>query len=195
MRPGCAQISCGSFSPGGMFLATGSADHNVRVYKMAGLEGPTRVLEKEAHSDRVDSIQWAHTRLKFASGSKDGTCLIWYYEQQVWKSITLLMSTKLPGYTFILIKYFEHISISISTNIYLWYFHRMKVSEDDPKLKLRVTMLNWDKSDQWVITASSDNSIKVWNSVTGDLIQILNGHRAETYVIESHPLDSRVSNS
>lgn len=69
----------------------------------------------------------------------------------------------------------------------------MKATEDDPKLKLRVTMLTWDKSDQWVITASSDNSIKVWNSVTGDLIQILNGHRAETYVIESHPLDSKVS--
>ncbi len=80
-----------------MFLATGSADHNVRVYKMAGLEGPTRVLEKEAHTDRVDSIQWAHTHLRFASGSKDGTCLIWYFEQQVWKSIMLLMSTKLPG--------------------------------------------------------------------------------------------------
>lgn len=97
MRPGCAQILCGSFSPGGMFLATGSADHNVRVYKMAGLEGPTRVLEEEAHSDRVDSIQWAHTHLRFASGSKDGTCLIWYFEQQLWKSITLSMTTKLPG--------------------------------------------------------------------------------------------------
>lgn len=165
MRPGCAQILCGSFSPGGMFLATGSADHNVRVYKMAGLEGPTRVLEEEAHSDRVDSIQWAHTHLRFASGSKDGTCLIWYFEQQLWKSITLSMTTKLPG---------------------------SKVTEDEAKLKLRVTMLNWDKSDQWVITASSDHSIKVWNSFTGDLIQVLNGHKDETYVVESHPLDSKI---
>lgn len=53
-------------------------------------------------------------------------------------------------------------------------------------------MLNWDKSDQWVITASSDHSIKVWNSFTGDLIQVLNGHKDETYVVESHPLDSKV---
>lgn len=70
---------------------------------------------------------------------------------------------------------------------------RMKVTEEEAKMKLRVTMLSWDKSDQWVITASSDNSIKVWNSFTGELLQILNGHRAETYVIESHPLDSRVN--
>lgn len=97
MRPGCAQISCGSFSPGGMFFAAGSADHNVRIYKMAGNEGPTRILEKEAHTDRVDSIQWAHTHLKFVSGSKDGTCLIWYYDRQEWKYKTLNMITKLPG--------------------------------------------------------------------------------------------------
>ena len=89
MRPGCAQILCGSFSPGGMFLATGSGDHHVRVYKMAGPDGPQRILENAAHTDRVDSIQWAHTHLRFASGSKDGTCLIWYYEQQSWKSICL----------------------------------------------------------------------------------------------------------
>lgn len=97
MRPGCAQILCGAFSAGGMFLATGSADHNVRVYKMAGLEGPTRVLEIEVHSDRVDSILWAHSHLKFVSGSKDGTGIIWYYHEQRWKYKILCMSTKFPG--------------------------------------------------------------------------------------------------
>lgn len=30
MRPGQAQMICASFSPGGMFLAAGSADHHVR---------------------------------------------------------------------------------------------------------------------------------------------------------------------
>ena len=30
MRPGQAQMLCASFSPGGMFLATGCADHHVR---------------------------------------------------------------------------------------------------------------------------------------------------------------------
>lgn len=70
----------------------------------------------------------------------------------------------------------------------------MTVTEDkeDAKQKLRVTMLTWDKSDQWIITASSDNTIKIWNSFTGVLVQMLVGHRAETYVVESHPLDSKV---
>lgn len=34
MRPGQAQMICAAFSPGGMFLAAGSADHHVR-YRMS----------------------------------------------------------------------------------------------------------------------------------------------------------------
>lgn len=97
MRPGQAQMMCASFSPGGMFLAAASGDHHVRVYLMEGDEGPHRILETEAHTDRVDSICWAYNELRFISGSKDGTANIWFYERQQWKSIKLLMSQKLPG--------------------------------------------------------------------------------------------------
>lgn len=86
---------CASFSPGGMFLAAGSADHHVRVYKMAGNEGPHRVLEVQSHTDRVDSIQWANHSLRFVSGSKDGTAIIWRYTRQRWKPLHLYMSTRL----------------------------------------------------------------------------------------------------
>lgn len=98
MRPGQAQMICASFSPGGAFMAAGSADHNVRVYAMLGDEGPRRVLEIEAHTDTVDSIQWAHNGLKFISGSKDGTANVWHFEQQQWLHKQLLMTTKLTGY-------------------------------------------------------------------------------------------------
>lgn len=78
-------------------MAAGSADHHVRVYAMFGQEGPRRILEVKAHSDTVDSIQWAHNGLRFISGSKDGTADVWTFEEQRWKSKKLLMSTKLPG--------------------------------------------------------------------------------------------------
>lgn len=91
---------CSSFSPGGAFLATGSADHHVRVYGMHGDEGPQRILEIEAHTDCVDSISWAHRGLRFISGSKDGTAKVWHFECQHWKSIELSMSTKLSMYLF-----------------------------------------------------------------------------------------------
>lgn len=99
LRPGQAQMICASFSPGGIFLAAGSADHHVRVYLMQE-EGPKRILETEAHSDAVDSIQWAHKGLRFISGSKDGTAHVWSFESQQWKSLKLNMTEKLPKYVY-----------------------------------------------------------------------------------------------
>lgn len=86
-------------------MAAGSADHNVRVYAMLGDEGPRRVLEVEAHSDTVDSIQWAHSGLRFISGSKDGTANVWHFEQQQWVHKQLLMTTKLSGYVVFLFEF------------------------------------------------------------------------------------------
>lgn len=50
IRPGQAQMICASFSPGGIFFCVGSADHNVRVYKMDCSDGPQRILEDDSHS-------------------------------------------------------------------------------------------------------------------------------------------------
>ena len=57
---------------------------------MEGREGPGKVLEQEAHSERVDSIQWSNNpRLKFVSGSKDGTARIWSFRSGCWNSSVL----------------------------------------------------------------------------------------------------------
>ncbi|XP_076177700.1 bromodomain and WD repeat-containing protein [Ptiloglossa arizonensis] len=165
MRPGQAQMICASFSPGGAFMAAGSADHHVRVYAMLGDEGPRRVLEVEAHSDTVDSIQWAHSGLKFISGSKDGTANVWHFEQQQWIYKRLLMTTKLPGES---------------------------ETDDDSNKKAKVTMVSWDVSDEWVITAVNDSSLKVWNAKSGELVKVLRGHKDEVFVLESHPIDPHV---
>uniref|UniRef100_A0A8C2C832 Bromodomain and WD repeat domain containing 3 n=1 Tax=Cyprinus carpio TaxID=7962 RepID=A0A8C2C832_CYPCA len=74
-RPG-VQISCSSFSSGGLFLATGGTDHMIRVYYL-GTEMPVN--------------------LRFVSGSRDGTARIWHYQHQEWKSTVLDMTTRLPG--------------------------------------------------------------------------------------------------
>uniref|UniRef100_A0A8C4THR2 Bromodomain and WD repeat domain containing 3 n=1 Tax=Erpetoichthys calabaricus TaxID=27687 RepID=A0A8C4THR2_ERPCA len=74
-RPG-VQISCSSFSSGGMFLVTGSTDHVIRVYYL-GLESPEKVADLESHT----------VCLRFVSGSRDGTARIWHYQRQEWKSL------------------------------------------------------------------------------------------------------------
>ncbi|XP_067128768.1 bromodomain and WD repeat-containing protein 3 isoform X2 [Centruroides vittatus] len=161
-----AQMICSSFSSGGIFLATGSTDHHVRVYNILGNNGPEKILEMESHSDRVDSLQFSNIGCRFISGSKDGTALIWRYERQHWHTITLRMTTKLEG--------------------------KPTDEVDDNKQKLRVTMVGWNTDDSVVITAVNDSSLKVWDSYTGKLKHVLIAHEDEVFVLEPHPTDPRV---
>ncbi|XP_037956286.1 bromodomain and WD repeat-containing protein 3-like isoform X1 [Teleopsis dalmanni] len=162
LRPGQAQMMCTSFSPGGIFLAAGSADHHVRVYLMSE-DGPKRILESEAYTDAVDSVQWSHRGLRFISGSKDGTAHVWSFESQQWKSVKLCMSERLPT-----------------------------CPEPEEGKKLKVTMVAWDCSDKYVITAVNDFTIKIWNSKTAKLHRVLRGHKDELYVLETNPKDEHV---
>uniref|UniRef100_A0A4W3ICG2 Pleckstrin homology domain interacting protein n=1 Tax=Callorhinchus milii TaxID=7868 RepID=A0A4W3ICG2_CALMI len=82
-RPG-VQMICSSFSAGGMFLATGSTDHIIRVYYF-GSGQPEKISELEFHTDKVDSIQFSNTGDRFVSGSRDGTARIWQFRRQEWK--------------------------------------------------------------------------------------------------------------
>uniref|UniRef100_A0A8D3E936 PH-interacting protein n=1 Tax=Scophthalmus maximus TaxID=52904 RepID=A0A8D3E936_SCOMX len=93
-RPG-VQMICSSFSAGGMFLATGSTDHIIRVYYF-GLGQPEKISELESHTDKVDSIQFSHCSDRFVSGSRDGTARIWQLQPQGWRSILLDMKYNPP---------------------------------------------------------------------------------------------------
>lgn len=123
--------------------------------------GPKRILEIESHTDTVDSIQWAHSGLRFVSGSKDGTALLWHFETQQWKLQKLNMTDRLSTCP--------------------------SIDSGDNK-KLKVTMVSWDQSDAWIVTAVSDHTIKVWNAKTAKLHNFLRGHSDEIYVLESHSL-------
>uniref|UniRef100_A0A8B9IZA6 Bromodomain and WD repeat-containing protein 1 n=1 Tax=Amazona collaria TaxID=241587 RepID=A0A8B9IZA6_9PSIT len=90
-RPG-VQMLCSSFSVGGMFLATGSTDHVIRMY-FFGSETPEKIAELESHA----VSKFVKCNNQFISGSRDGTARIWCFEQAEWKSILLDMSDRLPG--------------------------------------------------------------------------------------------------
>ncbi|KAF5906074.1 bromodomain and WD repeat-containing protein 3-like isoform X1 [Clarias magur] len=163
-RPG-VQMVCSSFSPGGMFLATGSTDDVIRIYYL-GSGTPERIAELTSHTDKVDSIQFCHTGERFVSGSRDGTARIWkLHQKQQWRSVLLEMSATLPG---------------------------TAPAEEESFFKPKVTMVSWDRHDNTVITAVNNHLLKVWNSYTGQLLHVLKGHEAEVFVLEPHPYDPRV---
>uniref|UniRef100_A0A452UPC7 PH-interacting protein n=1 Tax=Ursus maritimus TaxID=29073 RepID=A0A452UPC7_URSMA len=163
-RPG-VQMICSSFSAGGMFLATGSTDHIIRVY-FFGSGQPEKISELEFHTDKVDSIQFSNTSNRFVSGSRDGTARIWQFKRREWKSILLDMATRPAGQNL--------------------------QGIEDKITKMKVTMVAWDRHDNTVITAVNNMTLKVWNSYTGQLIHVLMGHEDEVFVLEPHPFDPRV---
>ncbi|KAM6932903.1 LOW QUALITY PROTEIN: bromodomain and WD repeat-containing protein 3 [Xenentodon cancila] len=164
-RPG-VQTVCSSFSPGGMFLATGSTDDVIRIYYV-GSGSPEKISELHEHTDKVDSIQFCHSSERFVSGSRDGTARIWkLHQRQQWRCILLNMSANLPG--------------------------AEPVNEEESYFKPKVTMVAWDRHDNTVITAVNNHLLKVWNSYTGQLLHILKGHEAEVFVLEPHPFDPRI---
>ncbi|XP_012586370.1 PREDICTED: bromodomain and WD repeat-containing protein 1, partial [Condylura cristata] len=162
-RPG-VQMLCSSFSVGGMFLATGSTDHVIRMYFL-GFEAPEKVAELESHTDKVDSIQFCNNGDRFLSGSRDGTARIWRCEQLEWRSVLLDMAARLSG--------------DLS-------------SEEERFMKPKVTMIAWNQNDSIVVTAVNDHVLKVWDSYTGQLLHNLLGHADEVFVLETHPFDSRI---
>eukprot|EP00795_Rhopilema_esculentum_P017794 gene17794-9472_t len=160
-RPG-AQMLCSSFSPGGGFLVTGSSDNIIRVYQM--MPAPVeKIAELSAHTDHVDSIQFSNSGFRFATGSRDGTARIWQFQRNEWKHIALNAYERLKSAPSFLDE------------------------ESLKSLKLKVTMVGWNVDDQFLVTAITDHSLKVWDSFSGELIHILVGHSDEVFVLECHP--------
>uniref|UniRef100_A0A1X7SVG1 Uncharacterized protein n=1 Tax=Amphimedon queenslandica TaxID=400682 RepID=A0A1X7SVG1_AMPQE len=85
------QTLCSAFSPGGKFYVTGGTDKIVRVYEMS--DPPILVNELTGHTDRILTIQFNNNgQCCFATGSCDGTSIIWRYSSSQWSSIVLVAS-------------------------------------------------------------------------------------------------------
>ncbi|KAF4026946.1 hypothetical protein G4228_018738, partial [Cervus hanglu yarkandensis] len=172
LRGHSAEISDMAVNYENTLIAAGSCDKVVRVWCLRTC-APVAVLQGHSASitsiqDKVVAVQFCNNgdSLRFVSGSRDGTARIWQYQQQEWKSIVLDMATKMTG---------NNLS-----------------SGEDKVTKLKVTMVAWDRYDTTVITAVNNFLLKVWNSITGQLLHTLSGHDDEVFVLEAHPFDQRI---
>ncbi|PNJ48376.1 BRWD3 isoform 4 [Pongo abelii] len=182
-----SSVYCVAFDRSGRRIFTGSDDclvkiwatddgrllatlrgHSAEISDMAVNYENTLIAAGSCDKDKVVAVQFCNNgdSLRFVSGSRDGTARIWQYQQQEWKSIVLDMATKMTG-----------------NNL---------PSGEDKITKLKVTMVAWDRYDTTVITAVNNFLLKVWNSITGQLLHTLSGHDDEVFVLEAHPFDQRI---
>ncbi|XP_041988946.1 PH-interacting protein isoform X2 [Aricia agestis] len=69
-----------------------------------------------------------------------------------------------------------------------WRHTLLKATTEDTSKKLKVTMVCWDCSDEYIMTAVSDHTVRVWSSRTATQLRSLSGHKDEAYVLEAHPI-------
>lgn len=50
----------------------------------------------------------------------------------------------------------------------------------------------WSRDDRYVLTSSSDAKIRIWDSVNGRLVRVLEGHEQEVYTMQFHPLNENI---
>lgn len=82
-------------SPGGTLVAMGDSHHaqsHIRLFRLTATS-VERLYELSAHTDKIDSLVWAHDSLRFASGSKDGKAKVWAMQAgEQWKATELVVS-------------------------------------------------------------------------------------------------------
>uniref|UniRef100_A0A669DDT3 Bromodomain and WD repeat domain containing 1 n=1 Tax=Oreochromis niloticus TaxID=8128 RepID=A0A669DDT3_ORENI len=166
-RPG-VQTVCSSFSPGGMFLATGSTDDVIRIYYL-GSGSPEKISELHDDNNLVLVLE-----LKSGFQCHHEMCQRDFIDPFPY--------------------YFCSIMNNLLLDVHLLFFSLSvePMSEEESYFKPKVTMVAWDRHDNTVITAVNNHLLKVWNSYTGQLLHILKGHEAEVFVLEPHPFDPRI---
>jgi WD40 repeat protein len=69
-------------------MATGCNDNSIRVYGF--FDEPKEQTELFCYTGFITSIKFANYSAKFLSGTEDGSAIIWYRDNLLWKNIQLL---------------------------------------------------------------------------------------------------------
>ncbi|KAK9915369.1 hypothetical protein WJX75_008121 [Coccomyxa subellipsoidea] len=58
-----------------------------------------------------------------------------------------------------------------------------------------INQVAWTRDDSMILAALTDDSVRVWDAWSGQLLQRLEGHAGRAHVLECHPLDHRLAMS
>ena len=172
-------VLCVAFSPDGTVLATGGGDKEIRLWDM-WTNTPVQTLTRHRHW--VQALAWSPDGLRLASGSRDGGLCVWRQKGRQWhesakkglakaaqkgteaktgKKTDGEEEDKMDGDAVGTDEY-EGISLKGHSNY--------------------LSHIAWEPAHknplcERFVTASKDQSLKVWNGATGAHLFDLNGHK------------------
>uniref|UniRef100_A0A914BVI5 Uncharacterized protein n=1 Tax=Acrobeloides nanus TaxID=290746 RepID=A0A914BVI5_9BILA len=180
-----SRIVSSCHSPGGNLVVIGDTHHYIRIYQILE-DNIEKIFEYHAHTDRVDSLVWSHSHLRFVSGSKDGTAKVWKFAAGHWTSVNLYPFLKIEEPARV-----RHPRLAPNGRggLELTYTAPVPVQPTtNKKNSYKVTMLCWSLEDDFVISSGTDYVIRVWNWETGQVIKEMLGHENDAFVLTAHPI-------
>jgi WD40 repeat protein len=172
-----------AFSPDGQRIVTGSFDKTARVWDAAS---GRELFRLEGHANEVGPVAFSHDGRRILTGSADNTV-------RLWDAITGLELHRLPGQSAALSPDGRQIAatglVSVGGNLLadeasktvtLWDVgsHRERLLQLKGHSEA-ILSVAFSIDGQRIVTASRDNTAKVWDVATGTNLITLRGHRLQ----------------
>ncbi|HEX4696947.1 MAG TPA: TIR domain-containing protein, partial [Candidatus Udaeobacter sp.] len=185
-----------AWSPDGQRIASGSYDHFIKVWnaKSGALE---RSLD--AHEDAVSAIAWSPDGATLASGGADFRLKFWDAASWTLKR-SLENKPNSPGSSWAAVTglSWNRDGNSLATanddnTVRLWNSRTgalirtlgtvAETQNNDEKRAKTVFAVSWHPDGKRIISAGGEQTIKVWDSESGALIQTLSGHEGSIFSV------------
>ena len=188
------------FSSNNQWLASGSWDNQIILWKILDNEGIKRIEKHKIlteHSSSITSLKFCEDNHYLISGSKDGTVKIWNIDEE--KSLITLYHNESKIFSIDIDPKNKYIiSAGEDRTIIIW-----KIIKDGDKNWVKIEKANIIKSDKGpkenihvvkihshmpiFSTIGDENTIYLWDYPSGKLNSKLNGHRKMIYTTDFNP--------
>jgi len=188
-----------SFCPNPKYplLLSTSEDGTIRLWDVSDFSKEPTVLTTH---ELVLCHVWSTGGTKFVTGGNEGTVIVWSVDPP---HAVQTLSTGMSAVTTLC---WSHKGYRVAagcrdgttrlwgfnTTLGCWVCCNVFAVRTQRKKSSRVTMLIWSTDDKYLVTAYYNSEIRVWDTMTGELRYLLEGHKQQVFVLDAHPFDPRI---